>query len=1374
MQASMRTIILFLLVAPAWGQLAVSVPTGSNALPVVTNAQFALAETGYSGTCTIVVSTDPSFTSPATIPDLNGVEYSGAATDTGRTDTITQSTGPTRLVTIGHDNDDRALQADTTYYWKVSGCGTTVTGSQRTTTLAQGTATQWPVPFNSSSPWNWGYPQANLLSPTPMVDPTTGVGMTLVNTAADWGWRTGANQVSGPYSNCPGTGPTSSWSCPLFSYWTGGTGWTNPANILNGSTSTASTSNTNTLDVYTPGCCTDPADPWSGIALDDLGIVPFATASNQTGTNNQFTLCIFTSPVAGCLGTPITVAATNSGAIAQVLSGDTNDLDQPFPASFPGPFFSGWGLTAPLGPDHVNTQGTLSCASGVCTVDTLARYENFPNTMVVGQKIYIAGSSPTCTNNICTLATYGDQSKVTLSENLTISTGTQFYVLMWGVRIAKVTATGTLTVGLAFKQAGGRGLENNSAGAWNCSSVSFVSGDGHTGFLCTYIPTINVGAIVMYFVSGDGTVRRVWTGRTPSSSSCYSPAGANNIPGGVEFNVGGVVFSPTNGKVFFAGLTNAGGSLSIYQITYTGDASTNIVPASYQFSSDGNTGLQFSPCDLTTWVNLLPPTTGNDLNSQIAAYSTAYNSTLYGLTFTLAGISGTTAFFSNNYSGQNNPAWIAVVDLSVSPALLKNMIHTLDGTGTTSATTTIGPAAIRWGGHHNLTAILPNNTGEFTEDLLAANNTSVLLGGPFEAAPIGLLEADGVTWNSNTSLAWPPNSSAYYTICPGGNPYASWSYATTSGGSSVTNNCVTFQFPQGGVCNIAPSTTELANFTACPWHSGYSQPVALAVGDNFTDVALGGGITDTGDSEHFRIVSISTLSSGCVGGGTCLKIVAMRNAVFDYCGISPAYFPGSTVNNALGSGLADGTHANGWTAIMNPARLNGCNTGTYYYTYASGGSTIVEEGRGTAGHGTLIPGATPGNVTKIGPNGITGQSEAVIINQPISTIFALPTVPLGLLGPTFQGNTLGIGAGAVQSYPASPGGVPWMTDSNSLNGNLGLGAERPDNTIGSVTLTAEPSVCATCWIISVLTNDGFALNNTNYKIFPLPGWAGRYLLHDMSGPSSNIATSLWGICYVYAAGECTSGSTAGTVHVNVPGAYNSGSCNTGQSWLLAPCVIFGFPGGGAFRTQLITGADTTGVGSQQLGYALAHYGMQYPYAEGNPLADGSAVIYSGHQGQNWGTQAFLSKMPSYATSGTQMQDFVSSGQTVPSGHNFAWIEWGYSRYIGANAAPGSTFYCTQRLDKCDTGVTGSDPYSFGVDNSPGTACSGGCSLTIPVSGPNLVYYQIFTSATSTGSRTALGDIQVLGVSGPVVLVNVSVGGGVAGVGTVAGGASVGR
>lgn len=1411
-----------------WLMLALLAGGGMEAQTVTveaaTQTQVALAIRGASGACTIQVSESPAF--EPLHPDVNGTEYAGASTDLGRADTITQSDG-TRLVTIGHMNDDRALAAFTTYYWQISGCGAGAGGTFSTANLTTGTTQQWPVPFNSNNSWNFGYPQVNLTNPAVLVDPVSGVKVLPVNAAGDNGWRTGG----GP------SGPQSGVYNP-FLYWAGGSGWTNPGNVLKGATSTASTSNTNPIDLYGVPAGFPSGEPWNGISIDDRAVVPWGSASNTSGSNGQFTVQLLQagSPV----GSPVTITAT--GSFGQIKSGGS-DPDQPFPSNFPTAFFNGWGLTAPLGPDYVDVPGATICVSSVCTIPsayltnsgnaynaTQLSGGHFPSTMVSGTKIYIAGS--TCSDNgmagVCSVLSLQNQGQVTIQESystpsftvssissasqavLTLSstapswlapasgcnagetgtgctfiyvsgvTGTgcsafngylavqavsgstvtvntngsacsytansgtavpmnNFTALMWGVRLTKATSTGTLTVGAAYKEAGSRATDIQGPGQWNCSSVPFTSGDGHVGYLCSSDIGVQTGAYSMYFVSGDGTSRWIWSMRVPNNSSCFNGASTNDQPTGQGFpvNSSSVSFSTSSGNVMYYVANNQGGELSAFQVTYAGNASTNLPPKGTPYAGDmvGDLPLYVSPCDSTSWVNLTPSASGNDISTQIAAWPT-YNAALYGSgsSFnTSPQISGTTLYLTNLYAGQNYAAWIAVIDLSQNPAKLVNMIHTFDGTGTStdaSCVTSIGSCGIRWGGHHNGGAVgAQPNTVALSENPLVNQNTNVLFSGPFVATPIAILESDGVTWNTNTALTWPPNSSTYDTNCPGGYAYAAWAYTLTPGGSPVTNNCVTILFPPGGVCNAYPSTTEKANFPACPWNSSYTQPLSLAVGDNFGDTGCGStpgsDLGDFGDCEHFRIVQTSTIASGPYAGD--LAVVAMRNAIFDYCSYG-VYFPGSAINNGAAV-ESQVTHINGWQAAMLPPRLNGCVSAVFYYQWGASTRSIAEEGRLQQGHGGLYPGSTTGSLSLL-------TSNSSIPNKSFLQIFSLPTTFYNLAYPTFQGQALSVGGGAVQSYVNAVGGVPWFMDTNAMNGNGGQPPEQFSNTIGSVTLT---SVSGSVYTISAL---GVSLTNANYKQFPLLGWAGRYLLHDVSGPSSNIASSPYGICYTYAAGECYSGSTAGTLYVNVPGALGSGSCNAGQSWLVAPCVIAGFPSGGAVRRQVYTQPDANSRGSQLVTYALTAPGEHYPYSEGLPLADNSAALLAAHETQGWGTVSFLAKLPPLVADTESRFQLAGLQLRLPAGPQYAEVQFGYSRYIGANLSPAGNFFCTSRADGCNTNSVSGAPFAFESETSTPVACGSGCVVTVPVAAPNLVYYRIRRS--SDGVNWAAQDVQVVG------------------------------
>jgi hypothetical protein len=217
------------------------------------------------------------------------------------------------------------------------------------------------------------------------------------------------------------------------------------------------------------------------------------------------------------------------------------------------------------------------------------------------------------------------------------------------------------------------------------------------------------------------------------------------------------------------------------------------------------------------------------------------------------------------------------------------------------------------------------------------------------------------------------------------------------------------------------------------------------------------------------------------------------------------------------------------------------------------------------------------------------------------------------------------------------------------------------------------------------------------------------------------------MCYTYNAGECYSGSSAGTLYVNVPNAYNLGYCGVGMSWLVAPCVMIGFPGGGWFREQDIgSGTDPTGQGSRGLSTGLVKPGDAYPYAAFDISPDGTFGLYAGPVFQNWNTVAWLAKLPPFQRDSANRTELGGITVEVPSGHAFAVVQFGYSRYVGAGASPVSNFLCTPRAESCDTSTTVS-PFAFASESSTATSCASGCSITLPVAAGNIVYYRVGTS-----------------------------------------------
>lgn len=1262
-------VILLFVPTLCWGALSTSISG-------VSQTQAILAIRGYSGSCLIQVSTSPTY-SPV-IPDVNPAEYPTSSSDSLRSDTLTWADG-TRIVTIGHKIDDRALSAFTPFYYQISGCGGSSTGTFTTANVSVGSSLGTIVPFNSSSPWNYGFPQISLASNTSWyIDPMTGIKEKPVNKAGDLSWRTSGGPL----------GAQSGFTA--FAHYAGGIGWQSTSSIVNENTSTATTTGTNPVDLYPDNLTA----PWFGVSVDDIGIVVWGSATVTTGSNAQISLCISTNPANGCIGTSTTVVLT--GTFGQVLSGST-DPNSPWPGTFPQQFFAGWGLTAPLGPEYQYTTGTLTCVTSTCTISGITKASHFQSILANGNKVYVAGSAPTCAQNMCTIKSVRDASIAYMQENVSVS-GVSYTSYPLSVRVSKVTSTGQVTVGLAFKLAGSRQLYNADASTWDCNPNGFTSGDGHFGFLCQYVVTAQVGSTALYFISGDGTVRPLWTTRMPQSVSCYTNPGSGNInnPQFTAFTPTQVVMGQTDSKTSFFKNPDTTGTAALYKVVYSSDAGPwSQVPNDFSGSYDGNYNLKFSPCDNMSITNITPVSSSQTVIQQIESAYPSYSTTTFGTSFLFAMISGKYAYFNNNYGGQNNPAWIAIFDVSGTTASIVNLIHTLDGTGTNGR--------IMWGGHHTTRLAAPVGTAELVEDAMTGGSSTVLFGGPFIAKPMGFLLADGVTYStySNLSSTW---TTDYKGTCPAGNAYESL--------GATGNDCITFKFPAGGVCNSTPMLSGFNEVThyPCPWNAAYSQPVTMAIGNNFVDND-NAFCNPKFDCEHFRIIQAPTVN----GDGT-LKVVAQRDAVPDYC---CRFRTLGGINNCVPDSDAQMTHISSWTAIMAPNAINGCAAAYYYYNATD--QSIFEEGRNQQGHILLANGITPGNISLLGSS--NGKP-----NLPFNQAFNLPTTFYTYAAPTFHGTTLAVGAGGLQAYTEAAGGVPWMTDSNSFNANFPGGPEASNNSSGAITISTITTS------ISSVTVIGVARSGANYKTYPMIGWAGRFPLKDISGPGSSVDNTPFSMCFALNAGECHSGSLANEVYTNVPQTYNSGICSTGQSWLMSPCVTMGNPSGGGLREQRIISPDPYGVGSRFMSYAMTGGGQFYPFATAFPLPDGTAVLAPAHQTQQWGSMGFLMASPPWVEDSIPKNDFINIPVKLSTGAARAEIRFGYN----------TSFQCTTRNESCAT--AGTAPFSFISESRTLTSCALGCTINMPVTSGNILYYQVYRGTASNGSdEAAVGEIQTVGV-----------------------------
>jgi hypothetical protein len=1255
---------VFILLVALTGQTA-AFGTLTATITSVNQTQAVLQEQGFSGTCTIQVSTSPSMT--PLLPDVDGSEYAGASTDDGRPDTIVSMSRGTKTVTLGHLTDDRVLAAYTTYYYEVSGCGGPVTGSFTTANLSNGVTRTEQSPFNAAKWGNLGLPKFDWTAKHTYVDPMTGT--TLVPMALTTNtWRSGCNILG-----CSPGGLT-------FQDWAGGSGWNNPSAILSGSTSNASTNNTNPLDLYADLSGFPYPLPYDfHSTLEDVGVLVWGGATGANAADRTVDVCIFLNPVTGCATNTVQVVLPQ-GSVAPVTSGST-DVDGAFPAAFPSTPFRGWtgGSTPLIRMENRETFGTATVSGNQLTIGTIGTSQHFSSALTAGQKIFLSGSS--CPNSLCTIAGPPGSPAVATVNETPPAGSTTFRAYGWGIRVWKDNSNGTATVGLKYKLAGSGSPIGIQSGGDRCGSVPVVSGDGKTGYLCTLTSYI-FGNAYLAFIATDGTTRILWF-------------------------QSGLAFSDTQGNVVYAGQKNSSGGWTVSQYTYTGDYTSEL---SYNYTCGPGGDCPPVANQVTGPVDLMPHSMNMDLDQQIEANQgttlPAYNASVYGpwtganANVAYYGTSGHFAFFCNNYSGQGQttsggPGWCAAVDLSQTPAKVVRLIHTLDGTGMPHA---------RFGSLHDTLAVDSNpNTVTMTLDPLNTNNSSTLFGGPFQAPVKDILLADGMTWSANTCLDWPPGSGSscanqsYYRTCPAG--------------SGVYTECVTFHLPQNGVCSVAPTAVEKSTWP-CAWNANYSQYPLMQPGDNAVDLAAIGGF----DAEHFRILSTAPDT------GNTLRVVAARNAVYDYCSISPWH---GQANPLAVDSANQFQHANGWTLTMMPGS-EGCGSATFLQEETTGSTQQL--GRSFSLHSAIGSGPD-------GPNFVT--SARTIFDTPFNNLGQVPPVIVENGQPAFHGVGALIGS-ELQSYTddshptAGAQGYPWALDMNPI---VSCGAEQPG-------CGAPRTVTPISGNVYKIQPIGSALPSaTTYKMQPMIGWAGRYQLVDVSGPTSSVDTTPYSMCFALFAGECHAGSAVNDVYVNVPAEYDQGYCSGSYSYVSVPCVVFGnnAPAGG-IRQFRIYASDANGSSSRFISNGWSSVGRHYPYTHTTGYPDGRWTMLMGTNSiDGFSMTGFMISLPPWQESSAPDNDFKTVTIKLPNGLAYAQVLFGYSRYVGAGRSPADGFFCTPRADSCQNSSTA--PFIFASEHQYLTPCSFGCTINVPVVGPNLLYYEVRRS--SNGKDWDAAEIQAV-------------------------------
>jgi hypothetical protein len=1227
-----------------------------------TATQAILAYTApTSAACALVVGESSTY-SPV-VHDVDATLFSASNLDS-RPGNLTAGRARTfvvgqRLAVQGSDGNyySRALQANTLHYYQIACGADTATGTFVTANVPlRDTSVEQP-PFDAGAPFNYAWPNVSLNDKTrTYVDPQTGV---LIK------------RMTGPGEWMDGESLNQKFSTTVFNL---NGAWTNPNN--------ASSGNTTTLATYS-GASSDPLmlsfsvgwNPnytgiggWAtAVGIDDFRVTAYGDGGDSSAANRTVSVCWSQDGGASCATSSVDLV------LPQTTAGSIQG-----PAGFPSTTMSEWGAYLSRGFFMPRT-GTVNVSG---TSVTWASGNYFNPDRVAGSRFYIAGSSPTCVSNYCTIASIQSPTSLTIVESPSTLTGATYWDAAPGLKAWKKTGTGTINVSFAFDAAQSSnwtmdlGGEFDSCGH-NPVTVS-VDANGNPispsvpGFLCmARTAQYSRGGSLYVIIPSTGESRLLsnFSGTINTGDPLADRLIGDRWLSGLKFDPNDSTILYHSSKVNGA----SGNAQSIFKIQYTGNF------AAWQPVYSGA-----QPADHMTWKNLTPASTGMDLLSQIEAAIPGYDPTIFGTFLDNDGEGMAGKYYvidGGPGGGQDAPCSRYFFDTSTAPATFAKKADSYSS------------LSLRWGGCHtgNL-AGFSDYAMILAKQMADSPSSSNTLLGPHQMAVQKFLRS-GI-WDTNTSF-----SAAYADTCP------SNSYGATS--------CVTIM-TEGEPCSHTPNTSAGENTKfPCPYNVNYSNLQPLAVGDWIVD-----GAHPSTDGERMRVITKTTNLDGT------LTLVLQR-------GVGPCVTTVATLN--------------GWTAWM--AVTNTCRINTFFNSGSDATNTWVSENSGLVGaHNDIGVSPTPGNISVAGAGG-TGYM--IRFDKPVSAIGQPQDYGLAGYSTKFAGNQVGTTSG-LQSYPslkqwyAPASEKGWILDVRALNPSTGVGDESPSRILaGTSTLVAGTT--------QVYQTPVLGGGTVNIHRTPLLGYAGPYLLQDISGPSSSIADSnTWSYCYAYKAGECRSGSAAGTVYTNVPKAGPLDGCYSNSFSIRAPCVFMASPPTSQVVQWDISQADSQGTHCRKLTMGLAGWGRQYQFANARSLPDGSWTILRGYWPDGKRGDLLLAKLPPWPG-----YDSANRSTFVPLPLQLGAVPW-RTDHVLVQFGYTPNFQCTTRQEACIT-VTGSAPGSAPAqvnEAAPfyfatsdlgaytGLPCTSGCTATIPARPQRVIYYRVTylradgTTILTTGTEVA--------------------------------------
>jgi hypothetical protein len=1055
--------------------------------------------------------------------------------------------------------------------------------------------------------------------------------------------------------------------------------------------------------------------PWSGASATTLtniavasgrATVNFASAHGLSaggqicvnGIRNSVTTAQGGNGLNGCHTIASTPTSTSLTFASNAVAATYTDSELIASPNFPQAQWAPWGTPPLHNSVGLRGGGTVTATSGALVLSSSGQtISNFDPTWVSGTKIYIAGSSPTCASNLCTVSSMTDAQHLTLVERLTIS-GASWTSANFSLLIKKTTSSGTVSLSAGYDFVYGTNYSSGLDGSGDICNSNYVTvnvdANGNSispslqGYLCVANANrfSNATTPIYLFIPSTGETRLI----------------ARNYQASVNDYRAWIGWHPTNGAAWFINYPGQ----SVFQVVYSGDFRA-LTPGFPQATTEAGTPEQLTFTDIFAGA-------GHDMSTQIAncvangTCNTAINPALFGVPpsppQTGAAIRGNYMVMCGGVigGGQDSPGYITTWNIGPTPATLAWAGYTFDA------------FPVGYAGIH---ACLSFGNGQFNWNGLngSAGQLRGTMSGPWQATPTMYDRGKGYT----------PNTSVLYTDgfdCPSGLSSQWQALGAKPMAQGGVPRCLKLKVP-GDFCSTHATAAESAAYP-CPWNSAsnYSLIKPIAEGDSIGDTAY--GFVSYG--EKMLVVKVTRNS------GTEIDLLVFRYS-------SQFVTPNSSFTCGT-YGASEWNHSNGWTMMALP--YHGCPGSNYWINAADSTHTYTAEnpnilgvhsdfGQGSSGY-TYVEGATLSGYLTRANQPMPQQIGAA----PTGQIIANPKFGSSQLPDTF-----------LQSYPskrqqsalAPPSEMNWALDVRHYNPSVGNSAETPEalfgNTVGLV------SGYSHTYLVTFPSNQ-----RPDPKVTGFVAWAGYHMLADASGPNSASSfgdSPPWHYCYAFVNGECISSSTAGQMYVSVPFDFSSTQCLVNTYAYNTPCISNNYPYGFWVTQFNTTRTDNRGVTSRRLTSALVAPGRQYNFTNAKPTPDGRWILVQGQWLGGQRTDMFWMKLPPFPAT-------ISDPGAAPGATNLRLhlsgvrgdvirVAFGYAE----NGKP-ANFFCTSRAEACYTSSseTTSLPFAYASEAQSYTGCGSGCTITIPAAPGRALYYQVQRQDRLNNTTSVLGVVAV--------------------------------